>query len=82
MSYRVHIAAIEIGTELIETACGVVVCEKDGLHAWLGGRTRFWGAEVDDVDCLRCLRARPSREYFDARPAANTRSQEARRRRG
>jgi hypothetical protein len=61
---KVHIAACRVCTEIIETACGVTLCEKDGLHAWPHGGTEFWGVDLEEVDCERCLRARTRERYF------------------
>jgi hypothetical protein len=63
---KVHIAVVEICTYTIETACGRQVCEKDGMHAWLDGGTRFWGVDLDDVDCQQCLNAMTRGRYFTA----------------
>jgi hypothetical protein len=57
MPFRVHLAIAHRGS-LIRCACGYHADRKVGHYAWVDGKSRFWAAEIDDVNCRRCLRAR------------------------
>jgi len=67
VNMRVHLGLEYRTTGLIRCACGHHVVEKDGLHAWVDGKSRFWAMEVEDVNCKRCLRAREN--YLQRRVA-------------
>jgi hypothetical protein len=55
--FRVHLA-YEYSGDHVRCACGYRVPEKDGLHAWVDGKDRFWAARYEDVNCKRCRRVR------------------------
>jgi hypothetical protein len=55
---KTHIALRNVAEYVIRSACGRDIFERDGLHSWLDGDSRFWGTDFERVDCKRCLRAR------------------------
>jgi hypothetical protein len=55
--YRVHLG-IEFCGSMVRMACGYCVPEKNGVHAWVDGKSRFHAMEFEDVNCKRCLAAR------------------------
>jgi hypothetical protein len=58
VNFKVHLAIERWACGFVRCACGYRAVEKNGNHAWVDGKSRFYAMKREDVTCRRCERNR------------------------